>query len=413
MRLIMKKTIIRQYAKLIAVKGVNIQKGQEVMINASVENPEFVKMLVEECYRAGAGKVIVEWSFQPLAKLHYRYRSLKTLSKLEEWEVARLEHRANVLPAMIYIESDDPDGLAGINQVKMAKAQQATYPIIKPFRDRMENRYQWCIAAIPGEKWAKKMFPGEKKNRAIEKLWEAILYTSRALDGDPVQNWIDHNADLKSRCNYLNSLGIKELHLTSSNGTDFTVGMISNADFLGGSEDALGSGIEFNPNIPSEECFTTPMRGLAEGTVVATRPLSYRGELIENFSVRFHEGKAVEVHAEKNEELLKQMISMDEGAAYLGEVALVPYDSPIRNSELTFFNTLFDENACCHLALGMGFANCIRNYGDYTLDECREMGINDSMIHVDFMIGSEDLSIDAICENGDTVPVFRNGNWAF
>lgn len=409
----MKKTIIRQYAKLIAVKGVNIQKGQEVMINASVENPEFVKMLVEECYRAGAGKVIVEWSFQPLAKLHYRYRSLKTLSKLEEWEIARLEHRANVLPAMIYIESDDPDGLAGINQMKMAKAQQATYPIVKPFRDRMENRYQWCIAAIPGEKWAKKTFPGEKKNRAMEKLWEAILYTSRALEGDPVQNWCDHNADLKSRCGYLNSLGIKELHLTSANGTDFTVGMISNADFLGGSEDALGSGIEFNPNIPSEECFTTPMRGLAEGTVVATRPLSYRGQLIENFSIRFHEGKAVEVHAEKNEDLLKQMISMDEGAAYLGEVALVPYDSPIRNSELTFFNTLFDENACCHLALGMGFANCIRDYGNYTLDECREMGVNDSMIHVDFMIGSEDLSIDAICENGDTVPVFRNGNWAF
>ena len=409
----MKKTIIRQYAKLIAVKGINIQKGQEVMINASVENPEFVKMLVEECYRAGAGKVIVEWSFQPLAKLHYRYRSLKTLSKLEDWEVARLEHRADVLPTMIYIESDDPDGLAGINQVKMAKAQQATYPIIKPFRDKMENRYQWCIAAIPGEKWAKKMFPGEKKNKAIEKLWEAILYTSRALDGDPVEAWIQHNADLKNRCNYLNSLGIKELHLTSENGTDFTVGMMPNADFLGGSEEALGSGIEFNPNIPSEECFTTPKRGLAEGTVVATRPLSYRGELIENFSIRFHEGKAVEVHAEKNEELLKQMISMDEGAAYLGEVALVPYDSPIRNSELTFYNTLFDENACCHLALGMGFANCVRNYGNYTLDECREMGVNDSMIHVDFMIGSEDLNIDAICENGNTVPVFRNGNWAF
>ena len=409
----MKKTIIRQYAKLIAVKGVNIQKGQEVMIHASVENPEFVKMLVEECYRAGAGKVIVEWSFQPLAKVHYRYRSLKTLSKLEDWEVSRLEHRATTLPAMIYIESDDPDGLAGINQVKMAKAQQATYPIIKPFRDRMENRYQWCIAAIPGEKWAKKMFPGEKKNRAIEKLWEAILYTSRADGADPILEWVKHNANLKSKCNYLNSLGIKELHLTSANGTDFTVGMMPNANFLGGSEDALGSGIEFNPNIPSEECFTTPMRGLAEGTVVATRPLSYRGELIENFSIRFHEGKAVEVHAEKNEDLLKQMISMDEGAAYLGEVALVPYDSPIRNSELTFYNTLFDENACCHLALGMGFANCIKDYGNYTLDECREMGVNDSMIHVDFMIGSEDLSIDAICENGNTVPVFRNGNWAF
>ncbi len=409
----MKKTVIRQYAKLIAVKGANIQKGQEVMIYASVENPEFVRMLVEECYRAGAGKVIVEWSYQPLTKINYKYRSLKTLSKIEEWEVARLEHRATTLPVMIYVESEDPDGLAGINQVKMAKAQQALYPITKPYRDRMENRYQWCIAAIPGEKWAKKMFPNEKRNRAIEKLWEAILYTSRADGADPVLSWIKHNADLKSRCDYLNGLGIKELHYTSANGTDFTVGMMPNADFIGGSEDALGSGIEFNPNIPSEECFTTPMRGQAEGIVYATRPLSYRGQLIENFSIRFEGGKAVEVHAEKNEELLKQMVSMDEGAGYLGEVALVPYDSPIRNSELTFYNTLFDENACCHLALGMGFANCVRDYGNYTLEECREMGVNDSMIHVDFMIGSDDLSIDAICEDGKAVPVFRNGNWAF
>lgn len=409
----MKKTIIRQYAKLIAVKGANVQKGQEVMISASVENPEFVRILAEECYRAGAAKVIVEWSYQPLTKVNYRYRSLKTLSKIEDWEIARLEHRATELPVMIYVESEDPDGLAGINQEKMAKSQQVIYPIVKPYRDRMENRYQWCIAAIPGEKWAKKMFPGETKNKAIEKLWEAILYTSRADGGDPVQAWIEHNKDLKSRCDYLNSLGIKELHYTSANGTDFRVGMMPNADFLGGSEEALGSGIEFNPNIPSEECFTTPMRGQAEGIVYATRPLSYRGELIENFSIRFDGGKAVEVHAEKNEDLLRQMVSMDEGAAYLGEVALVPYDSPIRNSELTFFNTLFDENACCHLALGMGFANCVRNYGNYTLDECREMGVNDSMIHVDFMIGSEDLSIDAICEDGKTVPVFRNGNWAF
>ncbi len=409
----MKKTVIRQYAKLIAVKGANIQKGQEVMIYASVENPEFVRMLVEECYRAGAGKVIVEWSYQPLTKINYKYRSLKTLSKIEEWEVARLEHRATTLPVMIYVESEDPDGLAGINQVKMAKAQQALYPITKPYRDRMENKYQWCIAAIPGEKWAKKMFPNDKKNRAIEKLWEAILYTSRADGADPVLAWIKHNADLKSRCKYLNDLGIKELHYTSSNGTDFTVGMMPNAIFLGGSEEALGSGIEFNPNIPSEECFTTPMRGQAEGIVYATRPLSYRGQLIENFSIRFEGGKVVEVHAEKNEELLKQMVSMDEGAGYLGEVALVPYDSPIRNSELTFYNTLFDENACCHLALGMGFANCVRDYGNYTLEECREMGVNDSMIHVDFMIGSDDLSIDAICEDGKAVPVFRNGNWAF
>lgn len=409
----MKITVLRRYARLIALKGANIQKGQEVIINASVEDPQFVKLLVEECYKAGASKVTVEWSYQPLTKINYRYRNLKTLSKVEDWELARLEHRTSVLPVMIYIDSDDPDGLAGIDQVKVAKAQQATYPIVKPYRDKMENRYQWCIAAIPGEKWAKKMFPGEKKNRAIEKLWEAILYTSRADGDDPVQAWCEHNADLKRRCEYLNSLAIKELHYVSSNGTDLRVGMMPNAVFLGGSDETLGSEIGFNPNIPSEECFTTPMRGSAEGIVYATRPLSFRGELIENFSIRFEGGKAVEVHAENNEELLRQMISMDEGAAYLGEAALVPYDSPIRNSELTFYNTLFDENACCHLALGMGFANCVKDYGSYTLEECRKMGVNDSMIHVDFMIGSEDLSIDAICEDGRTVQVFKQGNWAF
>jgi aminopeptidase len=207
-------------------------------------------------------------------------------------------------------------------------------------------------------------------------------------------------------------LGIAELHYKSANGTDFKVGLIEDGLFCGGAEDTLG-GVTYNPNIPSEEVFTSPMKGKAEGLVVSTRPLSYRGEVIENFSIRFENGKAVEVHAEKNEELLKSMISMDETAGYLGECALVPYDSPIRNSELTFFNTLFDENACCHLALGAGFNNCLKDYDKYTLEECIEKGINDSMIHVDFMIGSEDLSIDAITRDGRTVAIFRDGNWAF
>ena len=408
----MKKTTMQKYARLIARKGINIQKGQEVMINADLDQPEFVKMLVEECYKAGAGKVIVEWAYQPLAKLHYRYRSMKTLSTVEKWEVERMEHRATTLPAMIHLESDDPDGLKGIDQVKLAKSQQARYPIIKPFRDRMENRCQWCIAAVPGEAWAKKVFPGLRVNQAVEKLWEAILYTSRADGSDPVKAWEDHNADLQARCKYLNDLGIAELHYTSSNGTDFTVGLIEDGIFCGGCEDTL-SGVTFNPNIPSEEVFTSPMKGKAEGKVVATRPLSYRGEVIENFWIRFENGKAVEVHAERNEDLLKSMISMDETAGYLGECALVPYDSPIRNSEITFFNTLFDENACCHLALGAGFNNCLKDYDKYTLEECTEKGINDSMIHVDFMIGSEDLSIDAITRDGKTVAIFRDGNWAF
>ena len=408
----MKKTVMKKYAQLIAVTGANVQKGQEVMINSSVETAEFARMVAEECYRAGAKKVIVEWSYQPLEKTNYRYRSIKTLSTIEKWEIERLEHRATVLPAMIYLESEDPDGLAGVNQQKVAKARQARYPIIKPFRDRMENRYQWVIAAVPGEKWAKKMFPKLSRHQAVEKLWEAILYTSRADGEDPINDWKKHNANLAEKCRYLNSLGIDELIYHSSNGTDFRVGLIPDVDFLGGGETSL-QGVYYNPNMPTEEVFTSPMRGKAEGTVVATRPLSYQGQLIENFSVRFENGKAVEVHAEKNEELLRQMISMDEGAAYLGECSLVPYDSPIQNSGLTFYNTLFDENACCHLALGMGFVNCVRDFDKYTLEECREKGINDSMIHVDFMIVSADLDIDAKTRDGRTVAIFRNGNWAF
>lgn len=408
----MKKSTMQKYARLIAQKGVNVQKGQEVVVNASLDQPEFVKMVVEECYKKGASKVMVEWAYQPLTKLNYRYRSVKTLSTMENWEVEKLKNRVDKLPAIIYIESDDPDGLKGVDQSKVAKAQQARYPIIKPLRDQMENKYQWCIAAVPGEAWAKKVFPGERVNRAVEKLWDAILYTSRADGENPVQAWNEHNADLKKRYDYLNSLGIKSLHYTASNGTDFTVGLIEDALFMGGSEKTLG-GVEYNPNIPSEEVFTSPKRGEAEGIVYATRPLSYRGQLIDNFSIRFEKGKAVEVHAEQGEELLKQMVSMDEGAGYLGECAFVPFDSPIRNSEITFFNTLFDENACCHLALGAGFENCIKDYEKYTLEECEKKGINDSMIHVDFMIGSEDLNIDAITADGAIVPIFRNGNWAF
>ncbi len=408
----MKKTVMQKYAKLIARKGINVKKGQEVIVSASLDQPEFVKMVVEECYRAGASKVTVEWSFQPITKLHYRYRSLKTLSTFEKWEIEKLEHKCETLPATIFIESDDPDGLKGIDQTKVSKASQAKYPIIKPYHDKMDNKYQWCIAAVPGEAWAKKVFPGERTSKAVEKLWNAILYTSRADGDDPVKAWEEHNTDLKTRFEYLNSLGIESLHYTASNGTDFTVGLIPDALFMGGSELTL-DGREFNPNIPSEEVFTSPMKGNAEGIVYATRPLSYRGELIENFSVRFEGGKAVEVHAEKGEDLLKQMISMDENAAYLGECALVPFDSPIRNSEITFYNTLFDENACCHLAFGRGFENCIKDFDKYTLEECRQKGINDSLIHVDFMIGSEDLNITAHTRDGKDVAIFKDGNWAF
>ncbi len=408
----MKKTTLRNYAKLIAKMGGNVQKGQDVIIRASLDQPDFVRMLTEECYALGARTVNVEWSYMPITKIHQKKRSLTTLSKMEEWEVAKLKHESETLPVTIWLESDDPDGLKGVNPEKMAKAMQARYKIRKPYRDAMENKYQWCIAAVPGAEWAKKVFPGESRSRAMEKLWEAILYTARAEE-EPIAAWEAHNADLLSRCNYLNSLGIETLEYHSANGTDFKVGMIEDALFMGGAETAQGSGIVFNPNIPSEEVFISPMKGKAEGIVYSSKPLSYHGQLIENFWMRFEDGRAVEVGAEKGEALLKEMISMDEGAAYLGECALVPYDSPICNSGILFYNTLFDENAACHLAVGHGFTNVLKDYDKYTMKECYDKGINDSMIHVDFMIGTRDLSITAITRDGRRVPVFENGNWAF
>ncbi len=407
----MKKTVLRKYANLIAKCGVNIQKGQEVFINTELNQPEFVKMLVEECYKLGASRVYVEWSYQPLAKIHTRYRSLKNLSEVTDIDHARMQHMVDKIPCMIFLDSDDPDGNRGINQEKLAKSRQKRYPITKKYTDQVENKYQWCIAAVPGVEWAKKLFPELRASQAVEKLWEAILMTSR-VDDDPIKAWEEHNADLAARCEHLNSLGIEELHYVSSNGTDFTVGMIPEGQFMGGGETSL-QGYYFNPNIPSEECFVSPMRGKAEGTVISTKPLSYMGELIENFSVRFEGGKAVEWHAERNEELLTKMITMDEGAAYLGEVALIPVDSPISKCGLLFYNTLFDENASCHLALGRGFENTLKGYESMTLEECHAKGVNESMIHVDFMIGADDLSIDAKCRDGKTVPIFRNGNWAF
>ena len=407
----MKKATLRAYAKLIVRAGINVQKGQEVLVYADLDQPEFVQMVVEEAYKAKASKVIVEWNYAPLEKIHVRHQSVKTLGAVEKWQLERQEHFCQAMPARIHLVSEDPDGLKGMNMEKVAKSRQLRYPILKPYLDRREGTQQWCIAAVPGAAWAKKVFPGMRASAAVEKLWEAILAASR-VDEDPVTAWEQHNADLASRCDYLNGLGIQKLHYTADNGTDFTVGMIPEAQFCGGGE-VSRRGIFFNPNIPTEECFISPMKGQAEGIVYATKPLSYQGQLIEDFSIRFREGRAVEVKAAKGEELLKSMIAMDEGAAYLGECALVPQASPIAQSGILFYNTLFDENAACHLALGMGFADTIRDHHNKTLEECRALGINDSMIHEDFMIGCDSMNIDAICADGSVVPVFRGGNWAF
>ena len=408
----MRKAQLKRYAKLVAKMGINVRKGQDVFISAGVDQPEFVAMVVEECYKAGASAVYTDFSYQPIGKINANYKSLETLSTLTPWAKAEWEHKATQHSARLFIESSDPDGMKGIDQAKMSAAQRALYPQIKEYREAMENRHQWCIVAVPGKEWAKKVFPDLPVSKAVEKLWKTILYTARADGRSPIKAWKEHNADLKARCAYLNGLGLQYLEYKSSNGTDFKVELIEDGVFCGGSEKTL-KGRVFNPNIPSEEVFTSPKAGSADGIVYSTKPLSYRGQLIDNFSMRFENGKVVEVKAEQGEDLLKEMVSMDEGAAMLGECALIPYDSPISNSGVLFYNTLFDENASCHLAVGRGFNECLKGFEKLTSEECKKKGINDSMIHVDFMIGAKDMSIVGVKRNGERVQIFKDGNWAF
>ncbi len=413
----MKKSYLREYARLLVKNGIAVKRGDIVIVNSGLDQPEFVKLVVEECYRAKAAKVIVDWSYLPLTKVNINHMNAKLLGKVEAYEEEKLKYRLEHNVSMLHIVSDDPDGLKGINQKKYAYAMSEKMKVIKPYRDEMDNKYKWCIAAVPGNEWARKVFPGVRTSIAVEKLWNAILLASRVIDKDgnlldSNVEWYKHNTSFLRRCKILNEAGLKELRYKASNGTDLRVGLIEQGSFMGGGENTLG-GEYYNPNIPTEEIFTSPKAGVAEGIVYSSMPLSWRGEIIDNFSMRFEGGKVVEVKAEKNEELLKTMVGMDEGASMLGECAFVPYDSPIRESGIMFYETLFDENAACHFAIGRGFTNTIVDYDKYTNEEMKEMGINDSALHVDFMIGTDDLSIIGIKADGSEFVIFENGIWAF
>ena len=267
----MKKSILRKYAKLTAKVGANVQKGQDVIVVASVDQELLVSYIVEECYRLGARQVFVEWGSDKIAKLAYQKEATDVLAVVHPWTIEKQKYYCKELPAMIYIDSDDPDGLKGVDQRKLAEIAKRRYPILKPFRDERDNKYQWTIIGAPSKAWAKKVFPDLPVNRAVEKLWEAILYTSRVTD-DPIQAWKEHNEDLEKRTKFLNSLNLDYLHYQSSNGTDFKVWLNDKVIWEAGGEKTLGSNIFFNPNIPTEECFTSPIKGKAEGKVVASKP---------------------------------------------------------------------------------------------------------------------------------------------
>ena len=403
---------MKKYAHLIARVGANIKKGQPVRIIAEADQFEFINLLVTECYKLGASRVDIEWTYQPITKTDYKYRTLKSLSEVPLWKEEKLKLMVEEVPCRIFIESEDPDGLKGVNRDKMQKSQMARYKITKKYSDALENKDQWTIAAVPSYAWAKKVFPNETKRNAYNKLWDAILETVYVTkDNDPVKEWDNHNKNLKERTKWLNEKKFDYLEYKSLNGTDFRADLIPEAHWCGGGEETL-SGNFFNPNLPTQEVFISPKKGFAEGTLVSTKPLSYQGQLIEDFKITFKDGKAVSWDARENKDLLDKMLSMDEGAPYLGELALIPQDSPIANTGILFYNTLFDENASCHVALGRGFCDTIDDFQNKTLEECQALGVNDSMIHVDFMIGADDLAITGY-KDGKAYPIFKNGNWAF
>ena len=407
----MEEKLLRDYARLIACQGGHVIKGDEVWINAGLEQPDFVTTVVEECYKAGAKSVTVYWHHDPVAKQQYKYETVGSLSKVSPMQLSKFKYWEKKLPVVIHIVSDDPDAMKGINQNKVTKSMAKRYPKIKKYRDAIDGKYKWCIAAVPGKAWAKKVFPKLDEEAAIEALWDAILKTSRVDGNDPVKNWDEHNAFLIGQRAKLDKMGLKKLIYKASNGTDFQVELIDKMTWGGGVEVAPNKG-QFNPNIPSEEVFTTPMRGKAEGTLVASKPLSYQGQLIEDFSISFKDGKVCSVKAKKNQALLEKMVKMDEGASMLGEVALVPFESPINQTGILFYETLFDENACCHVALGAGFPDLYPGGLDMNMEQRKEVGINDSMIHVDFMVGTRDLSIIGIDKAGKEIQIFKDGTWA-
>ena len=407
----MNEKILKKYAELIVRTGANVQPGQVVQLAVSVEQHEFAMMVMEACYKAGAKKVNVDWRSDAQGRLNFQYADEETLGTVLPWEEAKMKQMTEDLPCRIFIASDDPDAMNGIDPGKLSAVSQRRARVMKPYRNAIEGKHQWVIVAYPSEKWARKCFP--EAEDAVDRLWDAILRTVRVTeDNDPVAEWKAHTDFIEKKAAWLNEQGFASLRYRSGNGTDFSVKLIPGAKWEGAGAVNTVNNAFYIPNMPTEEIFTSPMAGKCEGTLVAVKPLSWNSQLIEDFSITFRDGKAVSCRAGKGQELLEKMIGMDEGACMLGEVALVPKESPVNQCGFLFYETLFDENACCHCALGMGFKEVLPGGDDLTMEEAQKQGINDSIIHVDFMVGADDLDIDGVRPDGTTEAIFRNGTWA-
>lgn len=410
----MNKTLIKKYAKVIAVKGINLRKNQQVCIYAPISAASFVEVLVEQLYKAKASRVHVEWSNQSIMKTKIKYESENTLKELPEYVESKAKYFYDNRIARISISSSDPDGLKGIDFKKLKISRQVSSKLDKYLSDPyMASLVQWCVVAVPNVKWAKKVFPNLSNAKAVDALWDAILKANYIdLKNDPIKVWQEHDDKLHNLAMKLNSYNFTSLKYKASNGTNFEVGLVKDHIWAGGSEGNVDDIPEFNPNMPTEEIFTMPHKDKVNGKVVSTKPLSYQGNLIEDFYLVFKDGEVIEAKANKGQEALDSLLNTDKGSRRLGEVALVEYHSPISMSNILFYNTLFDENASCHLALGNAYSMNIKD-GTITPEEKLEpLGYNKSLVHVDFMIGTSDLSIIGVKEDGSEVVVFKDGDFA-
>ncbi|MBC8079145.1 MAG: aminopeptidase [Gorillibacterium sp.] len=406
------KRNLEKYAELTVYTGINIQKNQTLVINASISAADFVRIAARKAYEAGAKNVHVEWIDDQLTLIKYLHAPEEAFTEFPLWKAAGYTEMAKGDAAFLYVRATDPDLLKAVEPSRIATANKTAAHANREFSVfTRSSTVSWTIVAVPNPEWAIKIFPHETPEKAVELLWEQIFRLTRADQEDPATAWEEHLSRLEETVHYLNKKKYRRLHYKGA-GTDLTIGLPEQHIWIAAGE-KNGKGISFVANIPTEEVFTCPNRDEVEGTVSTTKPLNYGGNLIENFTLTFKAGKVVDVKAEKGEEILKNLIATDEGASRLGEVALVPHKSPISDSNLIFYNTLFDENASCHLAIGSAFPTCIEGGTGMSKEDQEKHGLNQSLTHVDFMIGSAELDIDGETANGVREPLFRAGNWAF
>ncbi len=399
------------YAKLIIKQGINLKKGELLAIASPVQAAPLAEAVAEQAYKNGARKVIMFWGDDKLSRLAFEYSEEKDIVEVPDYVVASRDYVLDNEGAYVCISSDTPGIYDGIDAKLVSARAKAMNKALQRFRESTSiNKTRWCLVAYPNVKWAEKMFPELSGEQAEEKQWEYMQKTMRLDCEDYLGAWKKHQEDLQRRSDFLNNANIVKFRYKNSIGTDFTIGMPKNYLFTGAVEKSR-DGVPFTANMPTEEVFASPDCRTAEGTLVAAMPLVRNGVIMENFSITFEKGRVVDFKAEKGYDALKEIIETDEGSHRLGEIALIGYDSPIRRLDTLFYTTLFDENQSCHFALGRAFPTCVKGGEDMTKEEQAEVGLNSSLTHVDFMVGTKDLDITATTADGKEISIFKNGNW--